>query len=204
MANNWRCTICLVFFALTLKELVRHISIMHANQPNFRVVCGVNNCPQQYQKMNSLRYHIRHQHQLEWNSDNCHQQPPVVFQEQNAGQEGEDQAAMNESDDNVDDGLGDETTSVQDHDLQQPVSVCSLFFPVTRSANLSYLSSERPQCSFIVLFLYLDFVYQQEVDPCEEYEIHQGAEETGEIDLENCAAQYLMKIQTGTKMTQVK
>ncbi len=62
MANDWKCDICSAFLALTLKELLHHITIMHSNETNFRVKCIVSGCPYEYSKMNSLCYHLSNYH----------------------------------------------------------------------------------------------------------------------------------------------
>lgn len=59
-----------MFSALTLKMLVRHISVEHAAMPNFKVICGVDGCPDQYKKMNSFRKHLRLSHADEYCDEN--------------------------------------------------------------------------------------------------------------------------------------
>ena len=65
----WKCSICILFFAVTLKDLVRHITIQHAGQPNFSVKCGISGCPEKYTKMNSFRKHLRNRHKDELDLD---------------------------------------------------------------------------------------------------------------------------------------
>lgn len=68
----WRCVICFVFVALTLKSLLTHINSAHSRSPDFRVVCGINGCFKEYRVYNSLWYHIRRNHRehLESGSSN--------------------------------------------------------------------------------------------------------------------------------------
>ncbi|CAG5851037.1 unnamed protein product [Menidia menidia] len=58
----WRCVICFVFVALTLKSLLSHINSAHSRSPDFRVVCGIDGCSKEYRIYNSLWYHIRRNH----------------------------------------------------------------------------------------------------------------------------------------------
>lgn len=58
----WRCVICYVFVALTLKSLLSHINFAHSRSPDFRVVCGIDGCTREYRVYNSFWYHIRRTH----------------------------------------------------------------------------------------------------------------------------------------------
>lgn len=58
----WRCVICFVFVALTLKSLLSHINSAHSRSPDFHVVCGIDGCSKEYRVYNSLWYHIRRNH----------------------------------------------------------------------------------------------------------------------------------------------
>ncbi|XP_030579955.1 uncharacterized protein LOC115785156 isoform X1 [Archocentrus centrarchus] len=60
----WRCMICFVFVALTLKSLLSHINKTHSRSPNFRVICGIDGCTEEYRVFNSFYYHIRRTHAL--------------------------------------------------------------------------------------------------------------------------------------------
>lgn len=66
----WRCFICYIFVALTLKKLLGHINSMHSRSPDFRVVCGIDGCASEYRVFNSYYYHIKRTHahllQDEW------------------------------------------------------------------------------------------------------------------------------------------
>ena len=59
MVRLWKCEICSIFIALSLKELVRQIGVEHAGMPNFKVRCGIDGCTEEYCKMNSFRKHLR-------------------------------------------------------------------------------------------------------------------------------------------------
>lgn len=71
----WECSICLVFTAIALRTLVRHIAIQHASQPNFKVKCMVDGCLEQYSKMDSFRKHLRRKHWEELRGNNAGEQP---------------------------------------------------------------------------------------------------------------------------------
>ena len=58
----WRCFICYIFVALTLKKLLSHINSLHSRSPDFRVVCGIDGCPSEYRVYNSYYYHIKRTH----------------------------------------------------------------------------------------------------------------------------------------------
>lgn len=58
----WRCVICYVFVALTLKSLLSHINFAHSRSPDFRLVCGIDGCTKEYRVYNSFWYHVRRTH----------------------------------------------------------------------------------------------------------------------------------------------
>ena len=58
----WRCFICYVFVALTLKKLLSHVNNVHSRSPDFRVVCGIDGCSSEYRVYNSYYYHIKRTH----------------------------------------------------------------------------------------------------------------------------------------------
>lgn len=58
----WRCFICYIFVALTLKQLLSHINTMHSRSPDFRVVCGIDGCANEYRVYNSFYYHVKRTH----------------------------------------------------------------------------------------------------------------------------------------------
>lgn len=60
----WRCVICFVFVALTLKSLLSHINTAHSRNVDFRVICGIDGCTEEYRVFNSFFYHIRRTHAL--------------------------------------------------------------------------------------------------------------------------------------------
>lgn len=62
----WRCMICLVFVALTLKVLLSHINGIHGRSPDFWVYCGIDGCEQDFRVFNSFFRHIKRTHASYW------------------------------------------------------------------------------------------------------------------------------------------
>lgn len=58
----WRCFICYIFVALSLRKLLSHINSLHSRSPDFRVVCGIDGCSNEYRVYNSYYYHIKRTH----------------------------------------------------------------------------------------------------------------------------------------------
>ena len=59
---GWRCVICFAFIALTLKVFLSHINTAHGRSRNFRVICGIDGCKEEYRVFNSFYYHIKRRH----------------------------------------------------------------------------------------------------------------------------------------------
>ncbi|XP_052000921.1 uncharacterized protein LOC127656578 [Xyrauchen texanus] len=60
----WRCMICFVFVALSLKVLLSHINAIHGRSPDFWVYCGIDGCEQDFRVFNSFFRHIKRTHPL--------------------------------------------------------------------------------------------------------------------------------------------
>ena len=60
--QRWECSICNCFHSLLLRTLLSHYNKVHANEPNFRVVCNVDDCPAIFSKYNSLYKHVKRHH----------------------------------------------------------------------------------------------------------------------------------------------
>lgn len=58
----WECSICMIYFALTLRIILSHIRREHSIGPNFSVTCNVDGCPETYNKFNSFYRHVQRQH----------------------------------------------------------------------------------------------------------------------------------------------
>ncbi|XP_049331198.1 uncharacterized protein LOC125799173 [Astyanax mexicanus] len=67
----WRCFICCLFVAVTLRALLNHINTVHSRSPNFRVICGIDGCTQEYRVYNSFYYHVRRSHASHLLSRKC-------------------------------------------------------------------------------------------------------------------------------------
>lgn len=60
--TRWECRLCNCFQAISLRTLLNHYNKVHGNEPNFRVVCGIEKCPAIFAKYNSLYKHIIRSH----------------------------------------------------------------------------------------------------------------------------------------------
>ncbi|XP_059379284.1 uncharacterized protein LOC132114902 [Carassius carassius] len=56
----WRCVICCLFVALSLRALLSHINT--GSSPDFHVICGIDGCTQKYRIYNSFYYHVKRRH----------------------------------------------------------------------------------------------------------------------------------------------
>lgn len=56
------CPLCDSFAAPNLKGVVRHIGVVHAHEPGFRVTCGVDGCTKSYRKFVSYKKHMYVKH----------------------------------------------------------------------------------------------------------------------------------------------
>ncbi|KAL7871937.1 hypothetical protein SRHO_G00069200 [Serrasalmus rhombeus] len=67
----WRCFTCCLFVAVTLRALLNHINTVHSRSPNFRVICGIDGCTQEYRVYNSFYYHVKRSHASHLLSRKC-------------------------------------------------------------------------------------------------------------------------------------
>lgn len=56
------CSICASFEASSVKQFVSHLSLRHRNEPNFFVLCGVDNCVRKFRNLNSFKSHLSRDH----------------------------------------------------------------------------------------------------------------------------------------------
>lgn len=63
---TWKCYICGVFVALTLKVLMSHYFSAHSKELNFFVKCGVNDCPATFRRYHSFYKHVAKNHKDEY------------------------------------------------------------------------------------------------------------------------------------------
>lgn len=58
----WRCSICTVFTTFSLKLLLSHINRLHSRSPDFRILCGIDGCSEDYRVYNSFYHHVKRRH----------------------------------------------------------------------------------------------------------------------------------------------
>ena len=63
---SWKCYVCGVFVALTLKVLMSHYFSAHSKELNFFVKCGVNDCPATFRRYHSFYKHVARNHKDEY------------------------------------------------------------------------------------------------------------------------------------------
>ena len=63
---TWKCYVCGVFVALTLKVLMTHYFSAHSKEINFLVKCGVNDCPATFRRYHSFYKHVARNHREEY------------------------------------------------------------------------------------------------------------------------------------------
>ena len=60
--ETYACSLCSHFTSTTMSGVLRHIGSVHAYEPNFHLVCGIEGCPCTYQNYHSFRKHLRRHH----------------------------------------------------------------------------------------------------------------------------------------------
>lgn len=68
----WKCSLCSVFVALTLRVLMNHYYSVHSNDVNFFIRCGIDDCPATFRRYDSFYKHVRRNHRAEYEATNCH------------------------------------------------------------------------------------------------------------------------------------
>ena len=72
----YKCSRCDEFQSLILQNLLNHYNVVHCNEPNFNVICGVGGCPATFAKYNSFYKHVVRKHQDSYSERNrCEPQP---------------------------------------------------------------------------------------------------------------------------------
>ena len=56
------CSLCAHFSATSVGGVLRHVGAIHAHDPLFQLVCGINGCPRTYKNYYSFRKHLRRRH----------------------------------------------------------------------------------------------------------------------------------------------
>lgn len=62
---RFNCCYC-IFNTVKFETLMKHYRFVHGNNPNFRIVCGINGCAKNYSNVRTYRRHIRLKHELFW------------------------------------------------------------------------------------------------------------------------------------------
>ena len=60
--NSYVCSLCDHFSATSTGGILRHIGAIHAYEPNFHLVCGIDGCPRTYKNYHSFRKHLQRTH----------------------------------------------------------------------------------------------------------------------------------------------
>lgn len=60
--SQYCCSLCDHFSATTIGGILRHVGAVHAHEPHFHLVCGINGCPRTYKNFHSFRKHLRRRH----------------------------------------------------------------------------------------------------------------------------------------------
>ena len=58
---RYKCPLC-VFHALTIQLVLSHLRLVHSNDPNFSVVCGIGGCSTTSRTFSALYQHIYKKH----------------------------------------------------------------------------------------------------------------------------------------------
>jgi hypothetical protein len=65
-----------------MKGLIRHIGVVHSQQPNFHIVCGISGCPRTYNNFLSYKKHVYRKHKLYLDIENGNHQDVVLNSEE--------------------------------------------------------------------------------------------------------------------------
>ena len=61
-AGLFECSICNHYTATTMAAVLKHVGCVHAHEPNFHIICGINECPRTYKNYHSFRKHLTRNH----------------------------------------------------------------------------------------------------------------------------------------------
>ena len=64
MGLPFKCNCCDTFQCVSLRILLRHVNVVHSQELNFKVRCGINGCPTYFQKYNSFYKHVLKHHKI--------------------------------------------------------------------------------------------------------------------------------------------
>ena len=57
--ERWRCPLCDLFAATTLKGVIRHLGAVHSHES---ITCGLEGCPRSYANFHSYKKHMYKNH----------------------------------------------------------------------------------------------------------------------------------------------
>ena len=75
----YKCSRCDEFQSLILRNLLKYYNIIHSNEPNFNVTCGVGGCPATFAKYNSFYKHVVRKHRDCYSERNRYEPQPKKF-----------------------------------------------------------------------------------------------------------------------------
>ena len=75
------CPLCYRSASTRMKGLIRHIGIVHSQQPNFHIVCGISGCPRTYNNFLSYKKHVYKKHKLYLDIEDGNHQDVVLNSE---------------------------------------------------------------------------------------------------------------------------
>lgn len=67
----WPCCLCQTFRARTLKDLVKHVNMVHSGQPNVDILCAIEGCVSRYTSCKSWHNHVRKRHKDIYEPGSC-------------------------------------------------------------------------------------------------------------------------------------
>ncbi len=129
--QRWECRICNCFHSLSLRTLLSHYNKVHGNEPNFRVVCNVDDCPAIFTKYNSLYKHVKRCHGDIYNVT-MEENPDAEFRNTITDDSGINNDGLNidQDSDNGIDGGSTSTSSDEFEIVQDQVCTVSLYVSV--------------------------------------------------------------------------
>ena len=87
------CSHCHQFSALKMSSVLRHIGRVHSHDPDFRMVCGINDCPRTFRGYYSFRKHLHRSHPDVF-KDNIKVSNPVQMEQNYHKFEGEAESSV--------------------------------------------------------------------------------------------------------------
>lgn len=70
------CTVCKSYYTQALSDLLQHIRLFHAHQPNLSIQCGIGGCQRVFTNFGTFQNHISGYHRSESNPTNLMEHMP--------------------------------------------------------------------------------------------------------------------------------